>query len=88
MQFQLNLSTIIQIAVYLVTLGIFIGVTKQQFTNLQNQLASQKEQLSLQISVIDKKVEKHNNMIERMYRCEESVKSAHKRLDGLERKCQ
>lgn len=30
---------------------------------------------------LEKKQEKHNNLIERMVRVEDSVKSAHKRLD-------
>lgn len=79
----MTLSNIIQIAVYFVTIGVFVGVTKQQFANLQNQLEAQKEQLSLQISILEKKVEKHNNVVERIYRCEESLKSAHKRVDEL-----
>ena len=33
---------------------------------------------------IEKKQEKHNNLIERMVRVEDSTKSAHKRLDLLE----
>ena len=37
------------------------------------------------IKELEKKVEKHNNLIERMYKVEESVKSAHKRLDGLDK---
>jgi hypothetical protein len=37
------------------------------------------------IKTLEKKVEKHNCLIERMYKVEESVKSAHKRLDGLEK---
>jgi len=37
------------------------------------------------INTLEKKVEKHNSMIERMYKVEESVKSAHKRIDGMER---
>ena len=32
---------------------------------------------------LEKKQEKHNNLIERMVRVEDSVKSAHKRLDNL-----
>lgn len=83
---EITTANIIQIAVYLVTLGVFIGVTKQQFSNLENQLKAQKEQLTIQIAALERKVEKHNNLIERMYKCEESLKSAHKRIDGLERK--
>lgn len=32
---------------------------------------------------LEKKQEKHNNLVERMVRVEDSVKSAHKRLDDL-----
>ena len=35
------------------------------------------------ISALEKKVEKHNNVIERLYVCEESLKSAHHRLDEM-----
>ena len=35
------------------------------------------------LETIDKKQDKHNNLIERMVRVEDSIKSAHKRLDGL-----
>jgi hypothetical protein len=33
------------------------------------------------LNAIEKKQDKHNNLIERMVRVEDSVKSAHKRLD-------
>ena len=32
---------------------------------------------------LEKKQEKHNNLVERMVRVEDSVKSAHKRLDDI-----
>ena len=35
------------------------------------------------LETIDKKQDKHNNLIERMVRAEDSIKSAHKRLDSL-----
>ena len=35
------------------------------------------------LSMIEKKQDKHNNLIERMVRVEDSVKSAHKRLDEI-----
>lgn len=35
------------------------------------------------ISNLEKKVEKHNNLIERMYKVEESAKQAHFRIDEL-----
>ena len=41
-----------------------------------NKLSSYREQL-------EKKVAKHNNLVERMYAVESSVKSAHHRIDDL-----
>lgn len=35
------------------------------------------------LNTLEKKQEKHNNLIERMVRVEDSVKSAHKRLDEI-----
>ena len=35
------------------------------------------------IEQLEKKVEKHNNLVERMYAVEGAVKSAHKRIDEL-----
>ena len=32
---------------------------------------------------LEKKVDKHNEVIERTYKCEESLKSAHHRIDEL-----
>lgn len=37
----------------------------------------------LKLEILDKKQDKHNNLIERMVRVEDSVKSAHKRLDDI-----
>mgnify|MGYP003397437868 CR=1 FL=1 len=37
----------------------------------------------VQLKDLAEKVNKHNNLIERMYRVEESAKSAHKRIDEL-----
>ena len=35
------------------------------------------------LTVIEKKQDKHNNLIERMVRVEDSTKSAHKRIDDM-----
>ena len=37
------------------------------------------------IKELEKKVEKHNSLVERMVAVEQSCKSAHHRIDGLER---
>ena len=35
------------------------------------------------IEMLEQKVQKHNNLIERMYKVEDSVKSAHHRIDEI-----
>ena len=35
---------------------------------------------------LEKKQDKHNNLVERMVRVEDSTKSAHHRIDNIERK--
>jgi len=35
------------------------------------------------IEQLERKVEKHNSLVERMVRVEQSAKSAHHRIDGL-----
>ena len=37
------------------------------------------------LNMLEKKQDKHNDLIERMVRVEDSTKSAHHRIDGLER---
>lgn len=37
------------------------------------------------ISQLEKKVEKHNNLVERMVKVEDSAKSAHRRIDEIRR---
>lgn len=38
---------------------------------------------SYRIAQLEKKVEKHNNLVERMFCVENSVKSAHRRIDDI-----
>ena len=38
------------------------------------------------IAQLEKRVDKHNNLVERMATAEDSIKSAHKRIDDLARR--
>ena len=89
---EVTTANIIQIAAYLVTFGIFLGVTNQQFSNLKAQLsaqehalklqlAAQEKQLALQIGNLEKKVEEHNKVVCRTYQNEKDIevlKNRHK----------
>ena len=39
--------------------------------------------MATRIKQLEQKVDKHNNVIERVYKVEESVKSAHHRIDEI-----
>ena len=49
-------------------------------------LATSIKFIEKQIKRLEEKQDKHNNLIERMVKVEESTKSAHKRLDTIEGK--
>lgn len=70
MSYELIMSIIIQ----LVAVGIFIGVYKTTIAFMQ-----------LQISELKEDMRKYNNILERMIRVEDSAKSAHHRIDFLEK---
>ena len=62
------------------TQTIIAAISKKSTTNIIN----------YRVGELEAKVLKHNNLIERMYACEESVKSAHHRITELreeEQKC-
>ena len=69
----------------LLTSEIIVGVLAllgTMFGSVTGILAANKL-TNFRISQLEKKVEKHNNLIERMTVVEQSTKSAHKRLDEL-----
>lgn len=68
---ELALSIIIQ----LVAIGIFIGVYKTSLAFMQEQIRELKEDMR-----------KYNNILERMIHVEDSTKSAHHRLDSMEKR--
>ena len=70
MSYELIMSIIIQ----LVAVGIFIGVYKTTIAFMQ-----------LQISELKEDMRNYNNILERMIHVEDSAKSAHHRIDSLEK---
>ena len=64
---------IISVTIQLVAIGIFIGVYKTTISFMQ-----------LQIQELKEDMRKYNNILERMIRVEDSAKSAHQRINGLE----
>lgn len=76
----MNIITIITIIgfvlgliIQIVSVGIFIGVNKSTIAFMQKQIEELKSDMR-----------KYNNILERMIICEQSTKSAHHRIDGME----
>ena len=67
---DLAVSVIIQ----LIAIGIFIGVYKTTISFMQ-----------LQIQELKEDMRKYNNILERMIKNEQSTKTAHHRLDDIEK---
>ena len=71
----ISMEFMLVIVVNVLSAGIFIGG-----------LAMSIKFIEKQIKRLEDKQDKHNNLIERMVKVEESTKSAHKRLDCIEGK--
>lgn len=66
---------IISVIIQLISIGIFIGMFKTTINFMQEQIKDLKEEMR-----------KYNNILERIIIAEQSVKSAHHRIDGIEDK--
>ncbi len=72
---SISMEFMLIIVVNVLTAGIFLGG-----------LAMSIKFIEQQIKHLEEKQDKHNNLIERMVKVEESTKSAHHRLDNIEGK--
>ena len=72
---SISMELMIVIVVNVMTAGIFLGG-----------LAMSIKFIEQQIKRLEEKQDKHNNLVERMVKVEESTKAAHKRLDILDKK--
>lgn len=79
---ELILSVVIQ----LISVGIFIGVFKTTISFMQEQIVDIKHTLKEDKQELKDEMQKYNNVLERMIIAEQSVKSAHHRLDTMEGK--
>ncbi|MEI8127973.1 MAG: hypothetical protein WCG95_00015 [bacterium] len=67
---------------YIVMGVVFVFKLDTCIAVLRTTIEAQKENNDKQFERLEKKQDKHNNLIERMVKVEESTKSAHHRLDG------
>lgn len=66
---------VISVIIQLIAIGIFIGVYKTTIAFMQEQIKDLKEDMR-----------KYNNVLSRLAVAENSISSAHHRIDGLEQK--
>jgi hypothetical protein len=78
---ELILSVVIQ----LISVGIFIGVFKTTISFMQEQIKDIKHTLKEDKQELKDEMAKYNNVLERMIIAEQSVKSAHHRIDEIQR---
>lgn len=72
---SISMEFMLIIVVNVLTAGIFLGGFAMSIKFIEQQ-----------IKRLEEKQDKHNNLIERMVKVEESTKSAHHRLDNIEGK--
>jgi len=74
MEMSLTYELMFCLIVQLITAGICIGVYKCTVSFMQQQIAELKQDMK-----------KYNNVLERLIHVEDSTKSAHHRIDGIEK---
>lgn len=73
--FSISPELIISVTIQLIAVGIFIGVNKTTIAFMQEQMKDLKEDMR-----------KYNNVLSRLAVAENSISSAHHRIDGVEEK--
>lgn len=69
---EITTGFILQIIMYLITIGIFVGRNETQHKYVTEQLKR-----------LEIKQDRHNGLFEKVAKCEESCKSAHHRIDEM-----
>lgn len=82
---QFSPELIISVVIQLVSVGIFIGVFKTTITFMQEQISEIKTDLKADKQELKDEMRKYNNVLERMIVAEQSTKSAHHRIDDMEK---
>lgn len=69
---EITTGFVLQIIMYLITIGIFVGRNETQHKYVTEQLKR-----------LEAKQDKHNSVVERLTKCEAAVSSAHHRIDEM-----
>lgn len=80
---SIGLEFIITLIIQLLILAFFVGIYTATIKFMGKQIEDLKELLANDKKELKDEMAKYNNVLERMIITEQSVKSAHKRLDDL-----
>lgn len=72
---SISIEVALVLVVNLISIGIWVG-----------SMSSFRKHINYRLDKLEEKQDKHNKLIERMTVVEQSVKSAHHRIDGIENK--
>lgn len=78
-------GTAISIAVQIGAIAFFFGTMRASISSLRELLNQFKETMASDFDRLEGKQDKHNGLIERMVKVEESTKSAHHRIDETQK---
>ena len=87
---EFAISLVIQLLILAFFIGIYVSTIrfmKEQIedikTNLKNDKHELKENMKIDKQELKEEMRKYNSVLERMIICEQSTKSAHKRIDDI-----
>ncbi len=77
------LGLFITIVINIATIAYFAGVLKANQAHQKEMIDVLRAETKENFDRLEKKQDKHNNLVERMVHVEDSVKSAHHRIDDI-----
>lgn len=78
-----GLALFITVIVNIVAVSFFAGILKANQEHQKEMISLLKEDFKEHFKRLEDKQDKHNNLIERMATAENSIKSAHHRIDDM-----
>ena len=81
---SISIEFAISLIIQLLILSFFIGIYVATIKFMNNQIIEIKTTLKDDKQELKDEMRKYNSILERMIICEQSTKSAHHRIDGIE----
>lgn len=78
-----GLALFITVIINIVAVSFFAGILKSNQDHQKEMLQLLKEDFQSHFTRLEQKQDKHNNLIERMASAENSIKSAHHRINDI-----